>query len=174
MSETAVDLSGASDWSPLNMPFSDTHGPSYVGDRDFGDQLRVKTFVRGEDRRLFARVWFGPGAQGPPGHAHGGSMAAVLDHMMGISCWVAGHPVVAATITVNFHRKLPLKLVTTVEAWVTEVQGKKISSVGRIYGEDRGTPFVSSDGLFIEQAPEVFKGFIDEEMRRERDLDSSA
>ena len=36
---------------------------------------------------------------GPPGHVHGGAMAAALDEAMGAVCWMNGHPVVAATIS---------------------------------------------------------------------------
>ena len=46
--------------------------------------------------------------QGPPGHADGGSLAAVLDEAMGAAVWLAGHSVVAAHlswITASRYRK---------------------------------------------------------------------
>lgn len=155
------------DWSPIVMPDARTGNTSFVeGDSD-GDRIRLRLFVREADRRLFARVWFGRHAEGPPHHAHGGSVAAVLDHCMGISCWVAGHPVVAASITINFHHSVPLRLVTLVEAWVERAEGRKIYCAGRIHHPGEEHAFSTSTGLFIAQPMERFRGFLDAEHARE-------
>jgi acyl-coenzyme A thioesterase PaaI-like protein len=118
-------------------------------------------FVRESDRRLLAKVWFGPEAEGPPGHAHGGGMAAVLDHVMGISAWVAGHPVVARKIGVEFHRKLPLGTVAIAEAWVNTVEEKRVTTEGRLYYPEPSAIFASSDGLFIKQSLEKFRALLE-------------
>lgn len=143
-------------WSPVELPAASTGGTSFVdGDPD-GDQIRLRLFARDADARLCAYAWFGPRAEGPPHHAHGGSVAAVLDHCMGISCWLAGHPVVAATITVNFHHSVPLRLVTRVDAWIERIEGKKIYAAGKIYHPDDDASFSTSTGLFIRIPMERF------------------
>src|ERR1700709_466682 len=43
-----------------------------------GDRLRVRYFWRGGDRPLVGRAWFGPGAEGPPGHAPAPGMSRGL------------------------------------------------------------------------------------------------
>ena len=85
------------------------------------EQTKVgeRTFASGEDRielRLYAdgdglsgKVWFGPEAEGPPGHAHGGSIATVLDQAMGHCAWYKGHPCVAGQFTVQFRSMAPLR-----------------------------------------------------------------
>ncbi len=154
------DLTPEEGWSPIEMPFSSSGGSSFVdGDPD-GRRIRIRQFVRESDKRLFAKVWFGPQAEGPPGHAHGGSMAAVLDHTMGIGAWVAGHPVLAATITINFHAKLRLGTVVLSECWVDRIDGKKVYTIGRLYADDPERPFASGQGLFILQGIEAFKGLL--------------
>ena len=50
---------------------------------------RISMQRRGSERRRWA-----------PGHVHGGAMAATLDEAMGAVCWMNGHQVVAATITI--------------------------------------------------------------------------
>lgn len=147
-------------WTPIEMPFNSSGGSSFVEGDPEGRRLRIRQFVREADRRLFAKVWFGPQAEGPPGHAHGGSMAAVLDHTMGVSAWVSGYPVVAATITINFHRKLPLGTVAVCECWVERTEGRKIYTVGRLFGQDPEMPHSSGHGLFILQDIEHFKGLL--------------
>jgi len=147
-------------WTPIEMPFSSSGGASFVEGDPSGTRLRIRQFVRELDKRLFAKVWFGPQAEGPPGHAHGGSMAAVLDHTMGVSAWVAGYPVLAATITISFHAKLPLGTIAVAECGVERTEGKKVYTTGRLYAGDSEKPFASGTGLFILQEIEKFKGLL--------------
>ncbi len=100
-------------------------------------------------------MWFGPSTEGPPGHVHGGSLAAVLDEAMGASAWIAGHTVVALKIAVKYRKMLPLGSVTTVEAWVSSVNGRKVLTQGRVFTE-AGTVYTESEGLFIHIPPEKF------------------
>ena len=143
------------------MPFSTKGGSSYVDGDPEGTRLRLRMFVRESTMRLYTKVWWGPDAEGPPGHGHGGSMAAVLDHTMGICCWVAGHPVVAANISINFHRSIPLGKIYTVETWVEKVEDKKVYTHGEIYLDDQEKPYSTGSGLFIIQTMERFKGMVD-------------
>jgi acyl-coenzyme A thioesterase PaaI-like protein len=155
-----AELTPEPGWTPIEMPFSSTGGASFVDGDPEGRRLRVRQFVRESDKRLFAKVWFGPLSEGPPGHAHGGSMAAVLDHTMGIGAWVAGYPVLAATITINFHAKLRLGDIVLAECWVERVDGRKVYTNGRLYAADPEKPFASGQGLFILQEIEAFKGLL--------------
>jgi len=150
------DFSPEPGWEPLEMPRSFGSGRSFVSGEPAGDRLRVHYFRRISDGMFVAKAWFGPGAEGPPGHAHGGSMAAVLDEVMGFACWVAGHPVVAATITVNFMKRLPLEQVFVAEAYVTGVEGQKVFASGRLYDPASGVEFSNGTGLFIQQPLESF------------------
>ena len=63
---------------------------------------------------------------GPPGHVHGGAMAATLDEAMGAAAWMNDHHSVAATITITFLAMLPIETETTVEARIDRVDGRKI------------------------------------------------
>lgn len=116
---------------------------------DAGDRLRLAYFHRGSELR--ASVWFGPEAQGPPGHAHGGAVAAVLDEALGIAAWAAGHPVVAARLVTDFRRMLPLGTVCTVEPTVESIEGRKVRVTGRLVGED-GTVYAEAESLLVNVA----------------------
>lgn len=110
--------------------------------------MRIAYFRGPAAGRLYARAWFGLETQGPPGHVHGGAMAAVLDEAMGGACWMNGHRTVAARISVSFLEMLKLETETTVEAWVERVDGRKIFVCARLC--DPGTrPIAESDGLFV-------------------------
>ena len=97
---------------------------------------------------LYARAWFGRETQGPPGHVHGGAMAAVLDEAMGGACWMNGHRTVAAKISVSFLEMLKLETETTVEAQIERIDGRKIYLRAKM-SDTSGTPIAEADGLFI-------------------------
>mgnify|MGYP001570863410 CR=1 FL=1 len=105
---------------------------------------------------LYARAWFGRETQGPPGHVHGGAMAAVLDEAMGGACWMNGHRAVAAKISVSFIAMLKLHSETTVEARVERTDGRKIYVRAKMC-DARATPIAEADGLFIVLREEVFQ-----------------
>ena len=136
-------------WQEFDIPAELGFGPSFVSGEADTDRLRVCYFVQSDDRRLVGKAWFGPGTQGPPGHAHGGSISALLDEAMGISAWVAGYAVVAARITVNFREMLPLGTEVQFAAGIAGVDGRKILTEGRLFGSD-GTRFADADALFIQ------------------------
>ena len=129
-------------------------GTFVTGDPE-GDRLRVRYYRRQADGCLVGKAWFGRGALGPPGHAHGGSMAAVLDEVMGATAWLAGHRVVAVSLTSDFRRMLPLGTLAWFSGEVVEVDGRKVHTRGRL--TDRaGEPFATARGLFLELDPERF------------------
>lgn len=127
--------------------------PNFVSGDPEGHRLRVRYYRRKTDNALVGRVWFGPGAEGPPGHAHGGSMAAVLDEVMGTAGWLNGSMVVAASIKIDFRNKLRLGSVISFEAWVDRVDGRKVFTKGRLVS-DKGVTVAESEGLFIKLRPE--------------------
>ena len=137
-------------WTPLEPPRLEGGRGSFVSGDPTGERLRVRYFRRPEDRRLVGKAWFGPGAEGPPGHAHGGSIAAVLDEAMGAAAWTAGHIVVAVRLDTSFQRMLPLGTDATLEAWVDRVEGIKAFARGHIL-DDEG-PTVEAEGIFIAPA----------------------
>jgi len=133
-------------WDAFDIP-ADAIGASFVsGDRD-SNRIALQ-YYQSPDLSMIAKVILGSGAQGPPGHVHGGAMAALLDETMGASAWLAGHWVVAAELTVAFREMLPLGTRCIIEARVKRVEGRKVRTVGRIRDED-GTVFSKGKALFI-------------------------
>ncbi len=94
--------------------------------------------------------------QGPPGHAHGGASAAILDEAMGLVVWAAKHKVLAANIQIRYCKPLPLHQPLRVETRIAEIMGRKITSVGKITLPD-STVAVEGSGLYI-VANDFFKG----------------
>lgn len=147
------ELAGEEGWAALPRFNEGRSAESYVSGEPAGRRLRVRYFRRLADQALMARAWFGPGTQGPPGHAHGGATAALLDEAMGFCCWLAGHRVVAVSIQVDFREMVPVGAVTTLEAAVERVNGRKVYPRARLYLPD-GELAAEASGIFLELARE--------------------
>lgn len=155
-----IDLSGGPGLKPAELLHLELGRSFLVGPHLDEDIIKLNWYVREDDGALIGKVWWGPGAQGPPGHAHGGSIAAVLDEALGSACWVAGHSVVAAELTTKFKKMLPLERIYTAEAWVESVDGRKIRPRGHII-DDAGHVYAEGRGVFITLDRDKFKTLAD-------------
>jgi Thioesterase superfamily len=142
------ELEAEPGWTPMG-PWPFPHGKPgrfVVGDES-GSRYRIRYYRDAADPECFhGKVWFGPGAEGPPLHAHGGSIAALLDEAAGMSCWVTGTPVVAATLTVHFRRMLPLGTVVQVEARIRERSSRRMHVRARLFRGDE--VYANAEGEF--------------------------
>ncbi|NPA92151.1 MAG: PaaI family thioesterase [Chloroflexi bacterium] len=135
------------------------HGPCFVCGHSNPHSIGVQWFVL-PDGRITAQVTFSEAQQGPPGFAHGGASAAVLDEAMGAAVWSAGHTVVAVNLNVDYHLPVPLGVPVQVEARITGQEGKALHTQAELRLPD-GQVAVSARGIYVE-APHLF----DEEVIR--------
>ncbi len=133
-----VDLSGEPDWTFFDAPALVGDSLRFVSGNPDGNRFRVR-YYRDADQHLHARIWFGPETEGPPGHAHGGSIAAVMDEALGLAAWAEGYPVVVGNLNVSFRAMLPLQKVVTLESRVVSVEGRKVMVHGRIFCDEETT-----------------------------------
>jgi acyl-coenzyme A thioesterase PaaI-like protein len=120
---------------------------SFVSESEDSDRLRIAYFRRGDEPVLHARVWFGPGSEGPPGYAHGGAVAAALDESLGGVAWMLGHQVVVARLTVDFRNMVVLGVDATLEASVVGIEGRKVMCRARL--TDGATLLAEAEGLCV-------------------------
>ncbi len=144
---TVFDLKGNDGWELFDAPSLVGNSLRFVSGEPEGERFRVAYF-KDLDDALVARVWFGPETEGPPGHAHGGAMAAVLDEVLGLAAWAAGHPIVVGNLNIDFRQLLPLQTVMQVESEIVRVEGRKVMVHGRIVDAE-GTIYAEADCLCI-------------------------
>ena len=140
-------------WTPVEPLRALGPTRSFVSGDPASERIRIAYFRRGADGALVAKVWFGPDAEGAPGHAHGGAIASVLDDAMGVAAWAAGRCVVTSTLQVRFRAMVPLQVVVMVEAAV------RATHVGRLHltaklRDSGGVPLAEASGGFVRIAPE--------------------
>lgn len=146
------DLRGEIDWVAFDAASFIGSSLRFVSGDPEGNRFRV-SYYKDSAQHLKAKVWFGPETEGPPGHAHGGAMAAVMDEVLGLAAWAAGHSIVVGNLNVSFRNMLPVQKVVSVETKVVSAEGRKIMVHGRIYCEK--TTYAVGEGLCITILPKA-------------------
>ncbi len=120
------------------------------------DRIDIRYYWHEETSEISAEVTFGPLAQGPPDHVHGGATAAVLDEAMGICAWMAGHMVLAVNLNVDFKQMIPLASTLRVKSSLEKVHGRKIHAHASMEDES-GQLLAQGRGLYLTVPPELVK-----------------
>jgi acyl-coenzyme A thioesterase PaaI-like protein len=141
------ELAGEAGWTPFDAPALVGESLRFVSGDPTGKRFRVR-YYRNSEGALVARIWFGPETEGPPGNAHGGSIAAVLDEVLGLAAWAAGHAIVVGKLNIHFQKLLPLRTVVQVDSTIVSAEGRKIMVHGRIFGPG-GVVYAEADCLCI-------------------------
>lgn len=100
-----------------------------------------------ENREIRGTVTFGAAYEGPPGHVHGGFLAAAFDEVLGFAQSLTGSPGMTGTLTIRYRRPTPLHVELRFEARVVRVEGRKIFTEGRVFHGEEMT--AEAEGLFI-------------------------
>jgi acyl-coenzyme A thioesterase PaaI-like protein len=93
---------------------------------------------------IAGEVTFGPAYEGPPGHCHGGWVAAMFDEALGFAQLAPGF---TAYLHVNYRRPTPLNTKLDITAWVDSVDGRKRLVKGECHLD--GVLLSDAEGLFI-------------------------
>lgn len=90
---------------------------------------------------------------GPPGHAHGGIIATILDEAMGKVNKLRQVIAVTSQMTVDYVRPVPLNKPLRVESRELSVHGRRHVNTGEILNQ-KGEVLARSRGLFIAIDPQ--------------------
>lgn len=124
------------------------HGHCFVCGTDNSKGLGIRWFAD-EEGTITTEVTLTISEQGPPGHAHGGALAAILDEIMGTAAWHAGFMVLAANINIDFRLPVPLGVELKVQGVVTGHDGRKVFTRSELYLPDCRIAVIGK-GIFVE------------------------
>ena len=104
--------------------------------------------------RITGTVKFSQAFEGPPGHVHGGWVAGVLDHLMGMTHVRTGHPGMTGGLSVRYLKPTPLNQVIEVSAQATELNDKRTEVKAEMrFGE---TTTAKAEAIFVRVDREKF------------------
>src|ERR1700719_812812 len=125
------------------------------------DGMRLKFNYDEERERFVCRFRLAKRYTGPPGHAHGGIIATILDEVMGKVNKLRHVIAQTAHITVNYQTPVPLNKPLRVESREVRVRGRQHINMAEILNP-KGEVLARSRGLFIAIDPEkMFAKFVE-------------
>jgi acyl-coenzyme A thioesterase PaaI-like protein len=101
--------------------------------------------------------------EGPPGHCHGGFIAAAFDEVLGMAQSLTGRPGMTGKLNITYRSPTPLQTPIVFVGWVEKVEGRKIFTKGTAHSGD--TLCAEAEGLFLSMPAELM-----DRLRKGRDL----
>lgn len=117
----------------------------------------------GEFDVITGRAVFTEPHEGPPGHVHGGFIAAAFDEVLGMSQSLTGRPGMTGRLSVTYRAPTPLHSEIVFRGRVDRVEGRKIHTVGTAHHGD--VLCAEAEGLFLSFPPEMI-----DRLRKGRDI----
>ena len=108
------------------------------------------------DNEVIADVIYGKAYEGPPGHLHGGLVAAIFDEVLGFAQALSGAPGMTGKLEITYRAPTPLHTPLRVVGRYEKIEGRKIFATGTIHAGDRLC--AEAKGIFISVRPEMFGG----------------
>lgn len=122
--------------------------------------MHLKFFLDESARQAICKFKLARRYQGPPGHAHGGIIATVLDEAMGKVNKFSNVLALTRTMKVEYLKPVPLGKQLTVIGRAQSVLGREYVNVAEVVG-DTGEVLARSTGTFVAVDPgRIFAKFI--------------
>jgi acyl-coenzyme A thioesterase PaaI-like protein len=102
---------------------------------------------------------FGQAYEGPPGHLHGGWVAAAFDEVLGMVQSTTGNPGMTGTLTVRYRRPTPLHRHLEFVGRVDRVEGKKIFTSATLHAGE--ALCAEAEAVFVSVGRSRFKEMAD-------------
>jgi acyl-coenzyme A thioesterase PaaI-like protein len=106
----------------------------------------ISISVTGNDTAL-GEVTFASAYEGPPGHVHGGFIAAAFDEVLGFAQSLSGAPGMTGTLVVRYRKPTPLHTPLRLEARYLRTEGRKVFTEANLLAE--GVLCAEAEGIFI-------------------------
>ena len=94
--------------------------------------------------------------EGPPGHVHGGWIAAMFDEVLGMVQATSNSPGMTGKLEVNYRRPTPLHLPIRFRGVIDRIDGRKIYTTARSYNPETDETYAEAHALFISVAFDRF------------------
>lgn len=122
-------------------------GLTAAGSRFLRDTFDVQMSII--DKQVTAKIMFHDHHEGPPGHAHGGSIATVMDELMGGAAFAAGYMALAAHLELDYRKPVPLHTPLIATTDVVKEGNRSIGVKGQLMREDNQQLLAESSAVFV-------------------------
>ena len=121
------------------------HSPVSGASNPIAPPLRMRVVGDPDgDHHIEGDILFGPAYEGPPGHCHGGWVAAMFDELLGFTQLQPGF---TAYLKIDYRAPTPLNETLALRGWIESIEGRKRLIRGTCHLGDR--LLSEAEGLFI-------------------------
>ncbi|XP_075700006.1 acyl-coenzyme A thioesterase THEM4-like [Rhinoderma darwinii] len=106
-------------------------------------------FYNKGERRMVCLFQPGPYLEGPPGYAHGGCIATIIDSTAGAGAVYTCGSVMTANLNITYHKPIPLGCTLFVDSHVDKIEGRKVYSSCHIQSHNGVILHAKATALFI-------------------------
>ena len=117
--------------------------------------LRLQFFVD-DDNNVVCRTRLAARFAGPPGHAHGGIIATLLDEAMSKSNRARGVLAMTRHLAIDYLRPVPLNVPLTLTARHTGTTGRRHHIEAQL-ADESGNLLATAKAVFVTVTPEVIE-----------------
>jgi len=100
-----------------------------------------------ESNGINGTVVFGQAFEGPPGHVHGGWVAGIMDHIMGMTHVRTGNPGMTGWLSVKYRRPTPLNTPITIRAVARALDERRTEVTAEMGYADTTT--ATAEAIFV-------------------------
>jgi acyl-coenzyme A thioesterase PaaI-like protein len=130
--------------------------------------LRLQFVLGPEGHSYLCEFELGSEFGGPPGHAHGGIIATILDEAMGKANKLRGRIALTRRMQIDYLRPVPLGRRLIVEGWARSARGRVLYNHAELRSPE-GVVLARSRGKFIAiDAEKMFARELEDERRAQR------
>ena len=115
--------------------------------------MRLKFSLDEDTRKAVCHFKLSRRYTGPPGHAHGGIIATILDEAMGKVNKFRNVLALTSSMEIRYMKPVPLGQFLTATGWEQSVEGRKHTNIAEI-SNSKGEVLARSIGTFIAIDPE--------------------
>jgi uncharacterized protein (TIGR00369 family) len=126
--------------------------------------LQLKFTLGLDGQSYISEFQLGSSFVGPPGHAHGGIIATILDEAMGKANKLKSTVALTRRMEVEYFRPVPLGVPLVAEGRIERIDGRSLHNSGEIRNSE-GVILARSRGTFVTIDPNKMFG---RELERER------
>ncbi|XP_054829527.1 acyl-coenzyme A thioesterase THEM4-like [Eublepharis macularius] len=110
-------------------------------------------FFNPSQKRMVCIFQPGPYLEGPPGFAHGGSIATMLDVTIALCAIFAADAILTANLSINYKSPVRLGSVVLVDSKLNRIEGRKAFFCGQVQSVDGQTLHAEGTALVLQLDP---------------------
>lgn len=142
---------------PMSMSFLD-RSPFMGAMNPLSMPLRMSIVSTDEAKAVEGRAVFTMPYEGPPGHVHGGFIAAAFDEVLGMTQSLSGRPGMTGNLSIDYRKPTPLYQELVFRGELLSVEGRRIYTRATLHCGD--TLCAEATGLFLSMRQDVLDRFL--------------